>query len=70
MELPAHIPENYCPGVGDLGIREKRKAPGQQKRPGRSKRYATGNVAWVMHSEVRVIPTSSMIVTVMARIAI
>lgn len=40
------------PAAGDLGIREKRKAPGQEKRPGRPKRYATGDVAWVMHSEV------------------
>src|SRR5450631_1683947 len=40
------------PEAGDLGIRKKRKAPGQQKRPSRPKRYATGDVAWVMHSEV------------------
>src|SRR5664279_2783330 len=40
------------PGAGDLGIREKRKAPGQQKRPGRPKRDATGDIAWVMHTEV------------------
>src|ERR1039457_7707925 len=40
------------PAAGDLGICEERKAPGQQKRPGRPKRYATGDVAWVMHSEV------------------
>src|SRR5664279_1547799 len=39
------------PGADDLGISEKRKAPGQQKRPGCPKRYATGDVAWVMHSE-------------------
>jgi hypothetical protein len=31
---------------------DERKAPGQQKRPGRPKRYATGDVAWVTHAEV------------------
>ena len=40
------------PTAGDLGISEERKAPGQQKRPGRPKRYATGDVTRVMHSEV------------------
>src|SRR5271169_662224 len=40
------------PAAGDLGNREKRKAPGQQKRPSGPQRYATGDVTWVMHSEV------------------
>src|SRR5271166_115679 len=44
--------KGLLPAAGDLGNGEKRKAPGQQNRPGRPKRYATGDVAWVMHSEV------------------
>jgi hypothetical protein len=35
-----------------LGDKDKRKAPSQQKRPGSPKRYATGDVARVMHTEV------------------
>jgi hypothetical protein len=31
---------------------DERKAPGQQKRPGSAKRYATGDVARVTHTEV------------------
>jgi hypothetical protein len=38
--------------AGELGIGQKREAPGQQKRPSRPKRYATRDVAWVMHSEI------------------
>jgi hypothetical protein len=52
MELAPLDPKGLLPAAGDLVNRKKRKAPGQQKRPGYPKRYAAGDVAWVMHSEV------------------
>jgi hypothetical protein len=37
MGLAAARSRELLPGAGDLGIREKRKAPAQRKRPGRPK---------------------------------
>ena len=41
MELAPLDPKDYCPRRVSLGSLEKRKARGQQKRPGRPKRYVS-----------------------------